>query len=643
MLALPRQSFEAAGSHLASVLGDLGLMNVEYRSATSRAAPLTDHATLLTTPLSVVIFGATGDLVRKKIFPALYQLCVLGLLPRDLNIVAWSRKAVDREAFLARQCVNIKLDERLSKDDFTSCISFQVGGYDAPDAYAALEKQISAHEAQQHAILDSGQFGGNRLFFLAVPPVCFGPICELVDTYARAPEPTDDGGGGGFTRVLIEKPFGRDAATFMDLHALTTAHLRDHEIFRLDHYLGKEVILNIPSLRWANQLFEPTWNAQHIESVQLTFKEDLGTGGRGGFFDREGIIRDVVQNHLMQAFMFLAMEPPKTMSPHDVTRAKVDLLRRIAPLSCDAEECFLAQYVACGDEPGYLDDETVPRGSRCPTFASLVLHVDNDRWRGVPFLFTAGKGMDERVCELRVRYRPHTLNRMMDPGAEHRNELVMRVQPDEALYMLTVAKEPGISTEQVRKQVCMDMRYASQFADCYVGDAYERMILAAARGDQTLFVSAEELRETWRIFTPLLRELEVSRPKPVDHPFGLLPPGYVEWAEARGVSIHATWKEFVVMHAELIDDIVRVFAELDKDNSGALDAKEVADLARRFFDGREPTPERVAAIFRGFDLDQDGKITLDEIIAGAQKLHRTFSREANQGVDMDKASEHVHI
>ena len=269
----------------------------------------------------------------------------------------------------------------------------QVGGYDAPDAYAALEKQISAHEAQQHAILDSGQ--------LRQPPLlsCRASCLLWANLWARGHVCSRAGADGRrrrrrfHARVLIEKPFGRDAATFMDLHALTTAHLRDHEIFRLDHYLGKEVILNIPSLRWANQLFEPTWNAQHIESVQLTFKEDLGTGGRGGFFDREGIIRDVVQNHLMQAFMFLAMEPPKTMSPHDVTRAKVDLLRRIAPLSCDAEECFLAQYVACGDEPGYLDDETVlaaadapplftPRRQRPVAWRALPVHSgEGHGWR----------------------------------------------------------------------------------------------------------------------------------------------------------------------------------------------------------------------------------------------------------------------
>ena len=625
-------------------------------TATSSANTLTDHATLVTLPLSIVIFGATGDLARKKLFPALYQLCVLGLFPRDVNIVACSRKPVnERSAFLAKQLVNVVEDPRLSRDDFEANITLHAGGYDAPDAFVALHQQQCSFEARQHALLGDGLHGGNRLYLLAVPSTVFGSICELIAMYARADRPPsvgdgrDDFVGGGFTRVLLEKPFGRDEDSFAVLDDKTLSHFADEEIFRLDHYLGKEVILNIPSLRWANQLFEPTWNANHIESVQLTFKEDLGTGGKGGYFDREGIIRDVIQTHLMQAFMWLAMEPPKSMSADDIAKAKVDLLRCVAPVSLHPDECFLGQYTSFGDEPGYTDDPTVPRGSRCPTFASLVLHVDNERWKGVPFLFTAGKGLDERVCELRVRYRPHKLNSMMannDASAakEHRNELVMRVQPDEALYMLTVAKEPGITTEQVRKQVCMDMRYESQFGDAYVGDSYERLLLAAGRGDQSIFASSAELSETWRILSPLLSQVEEERPAPIAHPFGMLPSGYVEWAGKRGVSIHPTWKEFVAMHADLIDEIMKLFSELDIDNSGGLEAGEVAALAKRLdFDGREPTPERIEAMFNGFDLNDDGKITLDELIAGAQKLHRAFSRDCNKGVVFDSAGAHVHI
>ena len=477
-------------------------------------ADLTDHETLMAMPLTIVIFGATGDLAKKKLFPALYQLALLGHIPRHTRVVGYGRKMVDMEEFLAKQCVNIKEDPRLPKAEFLSRIGFHAGGYDDPTSYARLHELMSSYEAGTV---------GNRLFFLSVPPTVFGAVTAMLSEKCRAAE-------GGYTRLMIEKPFGRDSATFEDLNQLTASHFHETQLYRLDHYLGKEVILNIASLRWANQVFEPTWNARHIESVQLTFKEDLGTGGRGGYFDGFGIIRDIIQNHLLQAFMWLAMEPPSSMSAAAIVARKVELLSAVSTLSLDdPDSVFLGQFGRQGDEhPGYLDDATVPEGSRCPTFASMVLKVDNDRWRGVPFLFTAGKGMDERVCELRVRFKTTPTNLMM--GVEQQNELVMRVQPDEAVYMITVAKEPGITAEQVRKPTVMDMTYATQFKGAYVGDAYERMFLNCARGDQALFVSAAELVEAWRIFTPLLHQIDERKPQPVVHPFGMLPDGYVEWA-----------------------------------------------------------------------------------------------------------------
>jgi len=553
-----------------------------------------------------VIFGATGDLAKKKLFPALYQLCLLGHLPRGLNIVGYGRSAVDLSAFIAAQTVNIKEDPRLPKGEFTARISFFAGAYDKAESFEALNTKLAEYEGGRQS---------NRLYFLSVPPTVFGAVSAMISEHARAP-------GGGFTRLMIEKPFGRDSATFQDLNELTAAHYPENELFRLDHYLGKEVILNIASLRWANQVFEPTWNAQHIESVQLLFKEDLGTGGRGGYFDGFGIVRDIIQNHLLQAFMWLAMEPPTSMTGEAITACKVELLTHVSSLELDAAQVFLGQFGKHGDELGYLDDPTVPAGSKCPTFASMVLSVDTPRWRGVPFLFTAGKGMDERVCELRVRFKPQPSNKMM--GVDSRNELVMRVQPDEAIYMLTVAKEPGITAEQHRKPVVMDMSYAAQFPHAYVGDAYERMFLNAARGDQALFVSAAELVEAWRIFTPLLHQIDETKPQPVVHPFGAMPAGYAEWAKQRGVELRPTWDEFIVSNGDKVDEMKKVFSELEKDGSGTLDANGVTELAKRFFDGREPTRKRVSRIFRAFDADGDGKVSLDEMLQGAESMHRAF-------------------
>jgi glucose-6-phosphate 1-dehydrogenase len=268
----------------------------------------------------------------------------------------------------------------------------------------------------------------------------------------------------------------------------------------------------------------------------------LGTGGRGGYFDGVGIIRDIIQNHLLQAFMFLAMEPPADMSGDGILAAKVELLKAVRPPDLHDGSTFLGQYGASEGERGYLDDETVPAGSRCPTFAGTLLRVDNERWRGVPFLLSAGKGLDERLCELRVRFKAQPYNRLF--GGDACNELVMRVQPDEALYLVADAKQPGISAglgrAELRTPVAMGLRYATQFGDgspFVSGDAYERMLLNAARGDQALSVSSAELTEAWRIFTPLLRQIDDERPMPVLHAFGEAPEGYAEWARGHGVDV----------------------------------------------------------------------------------------------------------
>lgn len=440
----------------------------------------------------------------------------------------------------------------------------------------------------------------------------------MIATHARATE-------GGFTRLMIEKPFGRDSATFAELDSLTSGHFKSTQLYRLDHYLGKEVILNISTLRWANQAFEPLWSSKHIESVHFIFKEDLGTGGRGGYFDGFGIIRDIIQNHLLQAFMWLAMEPPASMSAPDIVKAKVDLLSRVKTLSYDQKQVFLGQFAANAYEKGYLDDETVPKGSKCATFASVLLEVDNPRWKGVPFLFTAGKGMDERVCEIRARFKLGPENKMM--GITSQNELVMRIQPDESLYMVTVAKEPGITAEQVRKPVVMDMNYRSQFEGAYLGDAYERMYLNAARGDQSLFVSAPELVEAWHIFTPLLHQIDDQKPQPVVHPFGVLPPGYADWARSLGVPIKPTWHEWAAMNGDCCECLKTIFDELDTDKKGELGCHEILMLAKKFADGREPPKDKITSLFNELDANGDGKISFEELLTSAQKLSTTMTTE----------------
>ena len=286
-----------------SCISSTATRHVDGRAAAEAAATLTDHETLFSMPLTVVIFGATGDLARKKLFPSLYKLCVQGHLPRHLSIVGYGRREVELNEFLAKQCVNVLEDSSWALSEFYARISFHAGGYDAPSSYEALDATIHTYEAAHPS-----KRAGNRLFFMSVPPTVFGSVATMIAEHSRAP-------AGGFTRLMIEKPFGRDSASFEALNQLTARHFDETQLFRIDHYLGKEIILNISTLRWANAIFEPLWSREHIETVQITFKENLGTDGRGGYFDGFGIVRDIIQNHLLQVKNSSSLSLPKCRTP----------------------------------------------------------------------------------------------------------------------------------------------------------------------------------------------------------------------------------------------------------------------------------------------------------------------------------------
>mmetsp|Transcript_14077 Transcript_14077/g.43498 ORF Transcript_14077/g.43498 Transcript_14077/m.43498 type:complete len:634 (+) Transcript_14077:211-2112(+) len=541
--------------------------------------------------LTVVIFGATGDLAKKKLYPALYQLMLLGQLPREqIRIVGFGRRDVDLEKFVAKQCANVKRDARLPFDDFKKTLSFCGGG--AYDKRPGFEKLAT--------LLDELEDGApaDRLFFLSVPPTVFGACATHVSACCRAHAV------GRWTRLIIEKPFGRDSESFQELNASTSASWRESELFRIDHYLGKEVVLNLFSLRFANQLFEPTWHADHVESVEITFKEDIGTAGRGGYFDGFGIVRDIMQNHLLQVLVLCAMEPPASARPEDIQRAKVEVLKAVRTLSLG--DSFLGQYTEDPfmREPGYLEDEGVPDDSVTPTFAAVVLKIDNDRWRGVPFVMKAGKGLDERLAEVRIRYKPREYNKIL-VGAAASNELVCRIQPDEALYLKTHTKRPGL--EQSVEATCMDMRYSHEFGGAYLADAYERMFLNSARGDASLFVSADELVEAWRIFTPLLHAIDRTRPRPVLYPFGERNPrGFRDWSlRMAGVKQRQSFMETL---ADLSNDegaLRAYFGRFDADKDGVLRKEEIRMLAKTIYDGRdcpENTLRKFLQVARGFEL-----------------------------------------
>jgi len=569
-------------------------------------------------PLSVVIFGATGDLARKKLYPALFQLLYgcpdAPLLPRNVKIIGYGRGKEDLQAFLKKQCVNCKGDKAQLDEFMSKCVYFQ-GQYDKPEDFGRLDGEMTLAGADC-----------NRLFFLSVPPVIFGTVVENIKAKASAR-------GGGWTRLLVEKPFGRDTPTFNELNATTSRCFTEEQLYRIDHYLGKEVVLNLMALRFANQVWEPVWNKDHIASVQITFKEDLGLGGRGGYFDTFGIIRDIMQNHLLQVLSWVAMEPPGRMDPEIITRNKVNVLKAMRTLNVD--DVFVGQFVANSwrfgkdtfDEPGYLDDPSVPNDSVCPTFASALLQIDNDRWRGVPFLMTAGKGLSERMCEVRITFKHQQYNKLFmkrDTALANRNELVLRIQPEEAIYLKSQNKRPGWDVTNF-STATLDMSYSASFADSYVADAYERMFLNAAKGDGTLFVHANEIAEAWRVFTPLLNKLDVLKRKPHPYKFGVpIPPGWLEWAQAKAqVTEPNTLEAFLALHGGKISDMERIFNDLDKNKDGMLEKDELQVMMSKFYDGRVPTHAQIARALQRFDLDGDGRVSWEEFKQGASALHVT--------------------
>jgi len=319
----------------------------------------------------------------------------------------------------------------------------------------------------------------------------------------------------GWNRIIVEKPFGRDLQSSSKLAKDLSKLFTEEQLYRIDHYLGKEMVQNLMVLRFANNVFDPLFNRNHIASVSITFKEDIGTEGRGGYFDEFGIIRDVMQNHLVQILALFAMEAPVTLDAADVQAEKVKLLKAIPPIT--RNNVVVGQYTASpdGKTPGYLEDKTVPKGSKCPTFASTVAFVNNARWHGVPFILKCGKALNERKTEVRVQFQPPAYH-LFNPQS---NELVLRVQPNEAIYLKMTQKKPGLNNEQVQAE--LDLTYKERFELTGLPDAYERLILDVIRGDHNLFVRDDELEASWKIFTPILHELESkSAEDPIPYQFG---------------------------------------------------------------------------------------------------------------------------
>ncbi|XP_062562901.1 glucose-6-phosphate 1-dehydrogenase isoform X1 [Armigeres subalbatus] len=456
-------------------------------------------------PHVFVVFGASGDLAKKKIYPTLWWLYRDNLLPSITKFMGYARSKLSVNELRERchQYMKVEPDQQEKYEQFWALNFYCPGSYDGRRDFELLNQEISKFETGKMA---------NRLFYLALPPSVF----ETVTVHIR----NTCMGQKGWNRIIVEKPFGRDADSSNALSAHLARLFNEDQLYRIDHYLGKEMVQNLMTIRFSNQIFSPTWNRNNVASVLISFKEPFGTQGRGGYFDDFGIIRDVMQNHLLQILSLVAMEKPATCHPDDIRNEKVKVLKSIQQLTID--DVVLGQYTAnpngTDDDArmGYLDDPTVPNDSVTPTFALAVLSINNERWEGVPFILRCGKALNERKAEVRVQYRD-VPGDIFD-GKPKRNELVIRVQPGEALYVKMMTKSPGITFDMEETE--LDLTYGNRYKDVKLPDAYERLILDVFCGSQMHFVRSDELSEAWRIFTPLLHYIEKERPAPIKYEHG---------------------------------------------------------------------------------------------------------------------------
>jgi glucose-6-phosphate 1-dehydrogenase len=384
---------------------------------------------------------------------------------------------------------------------FAGGIDTVAGDYTKPEAFATLRGAVLDVEGRRAT-------AGNRLFYLAVPPAQFPPIVAGLHAAGLLHPPN----GSPWSRVVIEKPFGHDLASARELNRLVASVLDERQTFRIDHYLGKETVQNILVFRFGNSIFEPLWNRKYIDHVQITMAEEIGVERRGKFYDVTGVLRDVVQNHLLQLLALVAMELPATFAADDVRDEKLKLLRQVRPLS--------PQDVVWGQYQGYREEQGVAAGSRTPTYAALRLHVDNWRWQGVPFYIRAGKRLARRTTEVSVHFQqiPYCLFgredvcQLIEP-----NVLVLRIQPDEGIALKVASKVPG--DDLTVGSVTMDFAYAAAFHRS-PGDAYEKLLLDAMRGDATLFARRDGDEQAWSLVGPLLESWDGSSDAPASYAGG---------------------------------------------------------------------------------------------------------------------------
>ncbi|TFD33957.1 glucose-6-phosphate dehydrogenase [Cryobacterium sp. TMT1-62] len=450
-------------------------------------------------PSSLVIFGVTGDLSRKKLMPAVYDLANRGLLPPGFALVGFARRDWTNEDFMKVVHDSVKEYARteFNEDVWTQLaegIRFVPGSFDDAASFQLLKDTIAQLDRERGTM-------GNHAFYLSIPPKAFPQVTEQLRRSGLA-EQTD----GQWRRVVIEKPFGSDLQTARELNAVVESVFPPDSVFRIDHYLGKETVQNILALRFANQLYEPIWNANYVDHVQITMAEDIGVGGRAGYYDGIGAARDVIQNHLLQLLALTAMEEPISFDAADLRTEKEKVLASVRLPDDLARGTARGQYAGGwqGGEKvvGFLDEDGMDPESLTETYAALRLTIENRRWSGVPFYLRAGKRLGRRVTEIAVVFKraPQHLFGKGNSAPLGENALVIRVQPDEGVTIRFGSKVPGAGM-QVR-DVTMDFGYGHAFTEASP-EAYERLILDVLLGDPPLFPRHEEVELSWKILDPI--------------------------------------------------------------------------------------------------------------------------------------------
>jgi len=467
-------------------------------------------------PCSLVLFGATGDLAKRKLFAAVFDMAQGRLLAQDFHLLGVDRLKLTDEEFRDMVLQSIKASDEIHGFDegvwetLRPRIFYAQGDLTTADAYATIKERLAALESK------SATRHANRLFYLSVPPFIFEPIVQNLSASGLAPK-EDDPKARPWARVIIEKPFGHDLASALALNHLVLGAFAEHQVYRIDHYLGKETVQNILVFRAANAIFEPLWNRAHISHVQITAAETVGVEARGNYYDKAGVVRDMFQNHLLQLLALTAMELPYAMKANQVRDEKVKVLRAIRPFSFgDLESSVRAQYAEGTFKgqpaPGYRQEHSVNPESHTPTYAALKFMIDNGRWRGVPFYLRSGKRLAKRATEISIHFHvpPYLIDGLagLEPGTQvEPNVLTLRIQPNDGVTLRFEAKVPGASmalTPEIEvAPVDMDFTYTEAFGQS-LSPAYETLLLDCMIGDATLFTRSDEVEAGWRITDPLL-------------------------------------------------------------------------------------------------------------------------------------------